>query len=116
MALEHQIKEWVMADNQMKLYQGKIRELRETRSILGDNILMFAEEHNLENATILISDGKLRFQTVKTTPPLTFKFIRLCLDDCLTDNKAVEQIINYIKKKREVQYKKDIKRFYTKTN
>ena len=116
MTLEHQIKEWVMTDNQMKLYQEKIRELREKRSILSDNILMFADENKLENATILISDGKLRFQTIKSTNPLTFKFIRQCLDDCLADNADVEQIIAYIKKKREVQYRKDIKRFYTKTN
>ena len=41
--------------------------------------MMFAEENNLENATILISDGKLRFHTIKTTPPLTFKLIKLVL-------------------------------------
>ena len=116
MTLEDYIKQWVVTDNQMKLYQEKIRELRDNRSLLGDNILAFAEQNNLENATIQISDGKLRFHTVKVTAPLTFRFVKQCLDECLSNPKDVTQIIDYIKKKRDVQYKKDIKRSYTKTN
>ena len=41
---------------------------------------------------------------------------RICLPYKFLDSNIKEHIINYIKKKREVQYKKDIKRFYTKTN
>ena len=114
MSLEHQIKEWVLADNQMRLYQEKIRSLREARNMLSDNILLFAKQNKLENATIQISDGRLRFQTVKITSPLTFKFIKQCLNECFADKKEVDQIITYIKQKREIQYKKDIKRFYKK--
>jgi len=114
MNLEHQIKQWVIADNQMKLYQEKLRELRDHRSILGENILMFAEENRLENATILISDGKLRFQTIKIPQPLTFRFMKECLNECISGEEKVDQIISYIKKKRNIQLKKDIKRVYTK--
>ena len=33
------------------------------------------ETNNLHNAVIQIDDGKLKFQNMKSTPPLTFKFI-----------------------------------------
>ena len=63
---------------------------------------------------ILISDGKLRFQTIKSPQPLTFRFIKECLSECLSRSEEVDQIIHYIKNKRDIQYKKDIRRIYTK--
>ena len=60
-----------------------------------------------------ISDGNLKFTTVKVTTPLTFKFIEKCLNEIINNSKQVEQIINYLKEKRENKYVEEIKRFYT---
>ena len=112
MALEDHIKQWVLTDNQMKLYQEKVKDLRDQRNLLSEDILEFAKKNNLDNATIQISDGKLKFQTIKINEPLTFKFIKQCLEDCFESSKQVEQLITYIKEKRTTKYVKDIKRFY----
>jgi len=108
------IKEWVSTDNMVRLYMDKIRELRSERNEIAENILVYAEKHNLGNAVIEISDGRLKFNDTKISSPLTFKFIKQCLNDCISNPSDVEKIMNYIKEKRDFKYVKDIKRHYSK--
>ena len=116
MNLEEKIKEWVATDNQVKLYQQKIKELKGFRGDISTEILDFVETNHLDNTTIRISDGKLRFQNNRITTPLTFKFIKKCLSECIENDRQVDQIIEYIKESREIRYVPDIKRYYSKTN
>ena len=109
---EEQIQSWVSLDNQLKAYNEKIRELRQQRNSLSDNITSYIETNGLSNATVNISDGRLRFMNVKTPTPLTFKFVEQCLSDIISDEERVKQIINYIKEKREYKYSNEIKRSY----
>ena len=90
---EEQIQSWVSLDNQLKAYNEKIRELRQQRNLLGDNITSYIETNNLSNATINISDGRLRFANMKKPNPLTFKFIEQCLNDVITDEEKVKKKI-----------------------
>lgn len=114
MSFEKKIKEWVAMDNQMKLYLEKIRELRGERNDLTDLLTHYANNNNLGNAIVQISDGRLRFQHTKITNPLTFKFIEECLHDCIGDPQHVKKIITFIKEKRTTRTMPDIKRFYVK--
>ena len=114
MSLEKQIKEWVSIDNKLKMHQEIVKELRSQRNEIGGDILMYVDTNKLDNAVIEISDGRLKFNNTKITSPLTFRFIKTCLNDCISDTKTVEQIIEYIKNKRDIKYIKDIKRFYSK--
>ena len=75
MNFEESIQKWVTIDNQIKNYNIKMRELRENRNNISDYIHSYAEQHNLGNAVIQISDGKLKFQNTKISSPLTFKFL-----------------------------------------
>ena len=108
------VKEWVAADNKVRLYMDKIKELRSERNEIAEHILEYAGQNNLGNAIIEISDGKLKFNNIKITSPLTFKFIKICLNDCISNPSDVEKIMNYIKDKRDFKYVKDIKRQYSK--
>ena len=54
-----------MYDNQLKSYSNKVKELRAKRNNLTESIFDIAEQNNLQNAVIEISDGKLKFQNVK---------------------------------------------------
>ena len=114
MSFEEQIKEWVTTDNQIKLYMEKVRSLRSQRNDLTDNLVYYAKQNNLEHAVIQITDGRLKFQNNKTTNPLTFKFVEECLLECINNREKVEQIIQYIKKRRPTRYVPEIKRFYKK--
>lgn len=114
MSFESNIKEWVTLDNEIRQRNEALKELRERRNLLTSNIYEHVKTNNLGNAVIQISDGKLRFQNVKVTKPLTLKFIQECLSDCIDSEDDVKAIMGVIKSKREANYVDDIKRYYAK--
>ena len=111
-SFENNIKTWVNIDNQIKSLNEKARELREQRNELCDEILGYAGNNNLGNATVEISDGRLKFATTRSTAPLTLRFVQNCLEDVIPDTESVGKIMKYIKSKREVKTSSDIKRYY----
>jgi hypothetical protein len=112
MSLEENIKKWVSLDNQLKTLTEKAKELRDARSTTEDLILDYVETKKMNNATVNISDGRLRFVSTKQTAPLTLKYVEECLTHCIGNAEKVEQLMEYIKEKREVKYVPDIKRTY----
>ena len=116
MSFEDQIKLWVLKDNQMKLYLEKLRELRSERNSIGETLITYTQQNNLDHSIIQISDGKLKFQQVRVTAPLTLKFVQDCLYNCIDNSEDVKHIMDYIKNKRSIRHYPDIKRFYNKTN
>jgi len=111
MSFENNIKKWVSLDNQIKSMNDKIKNMRDEKNSTEESILEYIETNNLKNATINISDGKLRFTTTKQTPPLTLKYIEECLSKCIPNEEQVKVVMNVIKESREVKYIPDIKRY-----
>jgi len=112
MNFEQQIQQWVTIDNQMKTLNERMKELREKKHELTCQINTHVETTQLSNASIKISDGKLRFVQIKETQPLTFKYLETCLKEIIKNDEQVRQIVEYIKNKREVKYVPEIKRLY----
>ena len=112
MSFEQSIQQWVLLDNQIKKLTDKVKELRELKNNQSETILQHVETNNLSNATVQISDGKLKFASLRQTTPLTFKFVEDCLNKCIGNSEQVEKIINFIKESREIKYIPDIKRTY----
>ena len=112
MSFENKIKEWVSIDNKIKRYQDAIRQEKAQKNDLAMDILHYVETEKMTHTQIQISDGILKFQDNKVTAPLTFKLLKQCLGECIGNEEKVEQLINYIKEKRDVKYTKDIKRLY----
>tara|TARA_B100001778_G_C18406084_1_gene546518 strand:+ start:149 stop:496 length:348 start_codon:yes stop_codon:yes gene_type:complete len=106
------IKEWVVVDNHLRDLTSQAKSLREKRNNINNNVITYIQNNNLNDAIIKINDGTLKFNYSKTTQPLTFKYIEECLSDIIDDENKVEQIINYIKTKRNVKSIMDIKRIY----
>jgi hypothetical protein len=111
MSFEQQIQQWVSIDNKIRLLNDQIKELREKKLKLSDNLNDYAKENNLSNATIQISDGKLKFASTKVQSPLTFKYLEKSLSEIIKNENQVKQIVEYIKNKREVKVVPEIKRF-----
>jgi len=109
---QKKIQDWVQIDNEIKKASTHLKNLRSSKNHLSDQIISYADEHNLENAIIEISDGSLKFQNYKQTSPLTLKFVQACLLECITNENSVKQIMDYIKSKRDFKMKNDIKRSY----
>ena len=113
MAFENKIKSWVSLDNQIKLLNERARSLREERSKLGENIFEYVETENLSDATVQISDGRLKFISITQTSPLTLTFLKTCLSDCIKNTEDVDSIMTYIKNSRHKKSVPEIKRSYT---
>tara|TARA_B100001093_G_scaffold519746_1_gene610213 strand:+ start:259 stop:723 length:465 start_codon:yes stop_codon:yes gene_type:complete len=112
--LQTKIKEWVSCDNQLNELKTQSKEIRQSKNSLTNDIFNYVHENNLDNSVIEISDSTLRFQKTNQTSPLTFRFLESCLNDCISNEQQVKNIINYIKKKREVKVNYEIKRRFNK--
>ena len=114
MSFEKQIQKWVSLDNQLKILNEKTRDLRGQKNDISENIFQYVETNQLSNATVKISDGKLRFGASKQTNPLTLKYVESCLNECISNKEQVEHVMRYIKDSRETKETPDIKRTYAK--
>ena len=112
MSFEQHIQQWVSKDNQMKQLTDKIKELRDKKNTLNEAIFNHVDNSNLSNASIQISDGKIKFVKTKDTQVLTFKYLETCLHEIIKNEEQVNKIVEYIKNKRDVKYVPEIKRFY----
>jgi FtsZ-binding cell division protein ZapB len=110
MSFEQNIQQWVSIDNQIKLLNDKIHELREKKHKLSENITSHVESNDLRNATVQISDGKLRFVNTKVSSPLTFKYVEKTLGEVIKNQTQVKQIVEYLKQHREIKIIHEIKR------
>ena len=111
MSFEENIKKWVSLDNQLKTINEKVKKLRDEKNSTEEFIMNYVEEKEIKNATINISDGKLRFTTTKQTSPLTLKYVEECLMKCIGNEGQVKQVMKVIKDSREVKHSSDIKRY-----
>lgn len=111
MSFENQIQQWVGIDNQLKQINEKAKELREKRNKLEENITNYASSNNLSNASIKISDGRLKITNTRVPEPITFKYLEKTLSEVIKNDSQVNLIMEYIKQKRNIKIVSEIKRF-----
>jgi Family of unknown function (DUF5760) len=113
MNFESQIQQWISLDNQLKELNEHAKKLRDNRDSLRGSITAYAGEHGMHDATIKIGDGKLRFVETNVASSLTYKHLEKCLSEIIKNEAQVAQIVEYVKKNREVKTVSEIKRTYT---
>ena len=110
MSFDQQIKEWIQLDNQLKILNEKVKEIREKRHGLNNYIIeQVSKNNNLKNQ-ITLPDGKIKFAQTNLAAPLTFKYVEKCLGEVIRNENQVKQIIDYIRSKREIKSVYEIKR------
>jgi cell wall assembly regulator SMI1 len=114
MNFEQQLQQWVSIDNQMKILNDKMKELRDKKNTVSELINTHIETTFPEgvNNSIKIADGQIKFIKVKETQQLTFKYLETCLSEIIKNDEQVKKIVEYIKNKRDVKYIPEIKRIY----
>jgi hypothetical protein len=111
MSIEQNIQQWVSLDNQIKLYNEKISELREKKGNITEKIIEHASNNNLPKSVFQIGDDKLKIAETKVPETLTFKYLEKSLNEIITNKEQVGKIIDYIKKNRETRVVSEIKRY-----
>ena len=110
---EDKVRSWVKLDDELRRVQDQARELRESRNDIASTIHTHVNNNDLRNATINISDGRLKFVHTQTPQSLTFKFLDECLNEIIPNKETVEQILAHVKSRRSIKTGADIKRFYS---
>jgi len=111
MSFENQIAQWVSIDNQLKIANEQIKTLRDKRNTLSENITQYAANNNLSNATVQISDGRLKFANTRVAEPLTFKYLEKTLGEVIKNESQVSLIMKHLKERRNIKTIQEIKRF-----
>ena len=111
MSIEQNIQSWVSIDNQIKIYNEKISELREKKGNITEKIIEHASNNNLSKTAFQLSDCKLKITETKVPETLTFKYLEKSLSEIITNKEQVSKIIDYIKKNRETKVVNEIKRY-----
>jgi seryl-tRNA synthetase len=112
MSFENQIQQWISLDNQLKQIHEKVKELREKRNTLEQNITSYADSNNLSNSFIKISDGRLKFTNTRVPEPITLKYLEKTLGEVIKNESQVKLIMEHIKQKRNIKIVPEIKRFF----
>ena len=112
MSFEEKIQQWVSTDDQIKILNNKIKELKDKKTAISEQINTYVQKSQLNNTYVKINDGQLRFIKIKETKQLTFNYLETCLSEIIKNEEQVKKIVEYIKNKREVKYVSEIKRLY----
>lgn len=108
------IKQWVNLDSQLKIVNEKTKLMRERKTFLNSQICEYANQNNIYNKHIEITDGVLKFYKRKEYKPLTYGFVEESLNEIIPNKEHVEFILKHLKEKRETVIHDDIRRNYTK--
>jgi len=108
------IKQWVNLDSQLKIVNEKTKLMRERKTLLNSQICEYANENNIYNKHIEITDWMLKFYKRKEYKPLTYGFVEESLHEIIPHKEHVEFILKHLKEKRETVIHDDIRRNYTK--
>ena len=114
MSFEERIKSWVKIDDQIRLHNEKLKELRSQKNQITETVTSYLEENSLEKAKIEITGGSIGFVQNRVVPPLSLRYVEKCLGEVIANPEQVTQIMDYIKSKREIKYNPDLKRVYEK--
>lgn len=108
MNFEQQLQQWVLMDNEVQLLNDKIKQIRERKNKLSQQILYHAKEKKLD--TFKTGTEKIKFTTSNVYQPITLKYLDTCLKHIIKNEDQVSKIVDYIKSKRDVKTIFEIKR------
>jgi hypothetical protein len=111
MNFDQQIKDWVQLDNQLKMLNEKVKEIRDKKNYLHNGIIDYVSKNDLLHSNIKIGDSKFKITNTNIANPLTFKYLEKCLGEVIRNEKQVTQIMDYVKSKREIKSIYEIKRY-----
>lgn len=102
MSLEHKAQQWLLLDNQLKQLGEKVKELREKKNKL-------TEEMVEEQKTGLLPQ-KLKIVETRVAETLTFKYLEKTLSQIIKNPDQVKTIVEFVKQNREIKSVTEIKR------
>ncbi len=110
MSFEQYIQEWIDLDEQVKMYNDKLKQLREKRNIIEEKVTAMANTNKLLNTSFKFKNNNLKIVNSKVVQPLSLKFLEKSLGNIIQNGDQVKRIVNYIRNNREIKIIQEIKR------
>lgn len=109
------VKEWVELDTKAVELKTSMNELNEKKKELEEDIIDYVEKNQLENVTLNISDGRLKFPKTTVKQSLSMKYIKTTIGKYNEENASspqidVDALCQYIVDNLETSTKVTIKR------
>ena len=111
---KEKVKDWMSADDDIKILNGHLKERRKIKNALTPEILKFMNEHEIKN--MKSGEVNLKYTETAVKKPINKDYIRAKLIDFLKDNNIAEKATNYITENRETVIKTKLKRINNKNN
>ena len=108
MSFDDNIQKWISIDNQLRIANERVRDLREKRANITNDIIT---RNNINHNKIPISDGHLKVVSTKISEPLTFTYLEKSLKQIIKNENQVKLILDHIKNSRSFKTNTEIKRF-----
>jgi hypothetical protein len=108
MSFESTIKDWIAVDKEMRELNAKMHELRAKRGELDKQIITYSEDRNTR--TFKYGEVKMRVVGTNVAESLTFKYLEKCLSEMVKNEAQVKQMIDYIKRSRNVKQNVHVER------
>lgn len=94
--LKNAIQKYVEIDNKMNKIKELNKSLKKERDNIDKYILNYMNENNMQNKNIILSDGKLRYVTTKSSESITKKYIQAKLGEFFNDKEKAKEATDYI--------------------
>jgi hypothetical protein len=107
--LIHNIKEWITLDNEISTLQKEMKERKEKKKKLTENLVVTMKKNELD--CFDINGGALLYKKNKVKKAITGKTLMSTLQEYYKNNPIVaEEVTKFILDNREEQIKETIKR------
>jgi len=102
----------VSVDDEIERYSRALKQLREKRESILQNIKTEIDNKNLSDVEIQIKDkGSLQLYHYNQYQPLTYKYLEECMNNYFSlSTEEIKQFINYLKRKRHIERKFNIRK------
>lgn len=106
------IKEWMTCDDVIQDLNSQLKELRNKRSEIKVKLTHYMETKQLTQTKFQLSDGStFKYCNATQYRPITYKFLKDCLNKYFNDEQLSTNICNFIKENREKTITPDIRRY-----
>ena len=103
---------WLDCDNKLTELNKIVKVTREQKNDLENNLTEFIKNRDMTDTFIQIPQykSKIKYHEVKSYENISLRFIKNCLDECISDKNSVDSLMAFIKDKRLQKTKVTIKR------
>jgi hypothetical protein len=112
---EEQVNRWLRLDNELKKHYARIQEIRKQHQQLEKRLIDYAIANGMYNIPYEVNGEKIKFANARVTEPLTFKYLEKALASKVKDPAQARQILEHVRKARQIKTIREIKR-YANTN